>query len=105
MLFVPVNVIVMVSPTSPSRKFLNCLPSESSLRHSLYDGIRSFSFCRFLVKPLNFFKYRYFCLIAPNLYRRIFMINYANMAINTDIPQVAALKLAVENRFGRPVET
>ena len=33
------------------------------------------------------------------------MINFAHMAINTDIPQVAALKLAVENKFGRPVET
>jgi hypothetical protein len=33
------------------------------------------------------------------------MTTFANMAIRTDSPQVAALKLAVEKRFGRVVQT
>lgn len=33
------------------------------------------------------------------------MINFATMAIKTDSPQVAALKLAVERRFGHPIVT
>lgn len=33
------------------------------------------------------------------------MTTFADMAIKTDSPQVAALKMAVEKRFGRPIET